>query len=73
MDMQQAIPIIEALTSPENVLMFLGVFSIIAKLTPWQWDDELERKLKRSPKAVTNGVKWGLTIIDVLGLTKKKG
>ena len=62
----EAIELIQFLISPENVLSFLGFFSILAKITPWDWDDKLAEK-PENIKAVANTAS---KIIHVIGLTK---
>ncbi len=71
MEVDQIIQLVEYLFTVENVLGGLGLFSILAKITPWDWDDDLAYKMKNKPHLAQNVVKWTLKVINLFGLSKK--
>ena len=56
-----------ALTS---ILTFLGAFSVIAKVTPWD-DEKLAKELQEDPSRLKRWLSKLLWVIRVLGLAKR--
>ena len=61
------LPMIE----PSAILSYLGLFSLVATVTPTKRDDKLVEFLREKPGYIKHLVTWFSDIVNTLGFTKK--